>query len=157
MGKSQTWALPLIIRPSPWFLGPLWAPSASLRNPWLSQPLVGNELPHFKGVITATSYTSCSHPLETQAVKWRKINKRKKVYEEGWKNKGRGNSCTMIFSLLHSYTQVGVSLIIATLSPWHVVWMIPLIPTPFHYYIIFHIPLKGCTMDMSPPLEVETT
>jgi len=44
----------------------------------------------------------------------KKINKRKKVCEQGWKNKGLGISCTTIFSLLHSHTHVWSSLIIDT-------------------------------------------
>jgi len=58
--------------------------------------LVGDELPNLKGVISALLYTSCSHPLEPRAVKRKKINKRQKAYEEEWKNKGRGNSCSTI-------------------------------------------------------------
>ena len=61
----------------------------------------------------------------------------------------------MTFSLVHLYTQVFDS--IAALVPWHVVWMILLNLTLLHYYIILHLLFEGCTMDMSPPLEVETT
>jgi len=68
---------------------------------------------------------------------WRKTNQMRKAYEEGWKNKGQGNSCTTTFSLLHSYTQVWASLIITIPVPWHVVWMIPLYPpfVPLLYYV----------------------
>jgi len=82
--------------PSPWFLGPLYEPPAPLRDPRLSQPLVGDQLPNFKRVITVISYASCSQSLEPRAIMKRKINKRQKAYEEGWKNKGWVNSCTMI-------------------------------------------------------------
>ena len=52
--------------PSPWFLWALDEAPPSLRNPWLFQPLVGNELPHLKGVSTALYYRSCSHPLDPE-------------------------------------------------------------------------------------------
>lgn len=53
------------------------------------------------------------HPLEPRVV-IEKIIQRQNAYEEGWQKKGRGNSFTTIFSLLHSYTHVWASLVIAT-------------------------------------------
>lgn len=144
--KNQNWG---------YYIGPIWVLLASLRNPWFSQPLVGDELPHLKGVITTTYYTSCYHPLEPQVVKERKTNKREKENEEGWKNKGRGNSCTEISpSYIHT-SKVWASLITTTLL-YHVMWLGASLfpPTWFYNYFTWHLPFDGCTM--SPSLTAPT-
>ena len=54
----------------------------------MRQPLVGDELPNLKGVITALSYTSCFHPLEARAVKRKeKSIKGKRHMKKGGKKK----------------------------------------------------------------------
>lgn len=75
----------------------------------MSQPLVGEELPQLK-VVPLLYHTQ--HALISWIPKLynkRKINKRKKASEEGWKNKGRGNSCTKISpSYIHTPPYVGI-------------------------------------------------
>ena len=137
--------------PSPFFLGTLYEAPASLRNPWLSQPLVDDGLPNSKGVIILISYASCSHSLEPWPVMKRNINRRQKVYEEGWKNKGRGNSCTTIAPSFLYTPMCGFH---SLLLPFcHGMWLgaSPWCPNLFHHFITWHLPFEGSTLDLSLP------
>lgn len=71
--------------------------------------------------------------------------------KKGGKTKAR---VTHIQRLLPPYIhtpKVWASFIITTLVPCHVAWSLPYVPTPFHHHFTYHLPLEGCTLDMSFP------
>jgi len=105
-------------------------------NPWCAM-----NRPTLRGYSLLPLTHHALHPLEPQAVMKKKSIKGKRHMKKGGKTKVGVNSCTMICSLLHLYTQVWASLVIATLAPSHVAYMFPLIPTPFHFisFATYHL------------------
>ena len=70
--------------PSPWFLWALDEPPLSLRNPWLSQPLVGDELPHLKrGIHYYISHIMLSSPGASSSYKEKSIKGKRHMNKGG--------------------------------------------------------------------------
>ena len=93
---------------SPWFLKALDEPPLSFRNPWLSQPLVGNEPPYLKRGIHCYTLHIMLLSFEPQAVNQRKIIKGKRHMKKGGKIKVGVSHASRLLPPIHYIPKCGL-------------------------------------------------